>query len=278
MYGKFFFERFWEGEQRNILFVLMPFHNSLDSKFELIRKVVKEAGFDDAERLKEQHISDQIMTQVLNGIANSKMLLFDLSNDPKNPCKCAQAPNGNVIYELGLANATREPEDIILIREKADSEMLFDISGLGREDYQGELNEEWLKIVLEKAIKNQKWHNSRRVKAVAQSLDPLSIQIIQDRGRFPVGNSHFGFNQLNADMKLSVSKLIDLGILKFSWAIKSEEATPEYSYDWTPFGRAVMEHKGIKPWTLEEFQQRRPSDYLKLIQQREEYKKAESQK
>lgn len=34
MYTKFFFERFWEGEQRNELFVCMPFHDLFDSRLE----------------------------------------------------------------------------------------------------------------------------------------------------------------------------------------------------------------------------------------------------
>jgi len=34
MYPKFFFERFWVGDQRNELFVCMPFHDSFDDKLE----------------------------------------------------------------------------------------------------------------------------------------------------------------------------------------------------------------------------------------------------
>src|SRR3989344_6038206 len=270
MYGKFFFERFWEGEQKNILYVFMPFHDSLDNKFESIKKVAKEVGFDDAERVKEQHISDQIVTQILNGIANSKMLLFDLSNDPKILCECAQGPNGNVIYELGLANAIREPEDIILIRKKAESKILFDISGLSREEYENELKEEWFKNILEKATKNQRWNVGKRDRAVAESLYPFSVKIIQDAGRWPC---HFGPPQYNVAMEMFFTKLINLGMLKFDWNIKNEQTNPEYSYSWTPFGRAVMEHKGIKPWTMEEFKTRCPEEHDRLVRQRQQYNK-----
>lgn len=34
MYPKHFFERFWESEQKNQLFVCMPFHNNCDERFE----------------------------------------------------------------------------------------------------------------------------------------------------------------------------------------------------------------------------------------------------
>ena len=33
MWTKFFFERFWEGEQRNEIFVCMPFHHEFDGRF-----------------------------------------------------------------------------------------------------------------------------------------------------------------------------------------------------------------------------------------------------
>ena len=50
MYPKYFFERFWESEQKNQLFVGAAFDNSIDKRFSLIDSVAKEIGFDKAFR------------------------------------------------------------------------------------------------------------------------------------------------------------------------------------------------------------------------------------
>lgn len=274
MSHKVFIENFWETEQENILYVFMPFDKTFDEKYKVIEAAAEMSGFKGkaAERVDKMVQADQIYMKIIYKIANSKMLLFDLSDDPEIPCGCKKHANSNVIWELGVAFSIREPEDIVIIKEKSKSELPFNIRQILRNEYdKSEFTKEWVANILKNACDAQKWHKSKRVSAIAQSLDPHSVQLIQDRGRFPVGDSHFGFNQLNTEMKMSISKLIDLGILKFDWNIKNEEASQEYSYDWTPFGRAVMEHKGIKPWTMQEFQDKRPQDHRRLIQQRQEY-------
>lgn len=274
MSHKVFIENFWETEQENILYVFMPFDTSFDQKYKVIEVAAGLAGFKGkaAERVDKTVQADPIYMKIIHKIANSKMLLFDLSDDPKVDCSCGKHVNSNVIWELGVATSIREPWDIVIIREKSSSEIPFNIRQISRNEYEkSEFTKDWITDVLKNALENQKWYMSKRVSAVAQSLDTLSVQLIHDIGRFPVGNSHFGFNQLNTEMKMSISKLIDLGMLKFDWNIKSEEAIPEYSYDWTQFGRAVMEHKGIKPWTMQEFKEKRQEEYNTLIQKRQEY-------
>jgi len=116
MYAKFFFERFWAGDQRNELFVCMPFHDSFDNKFRnIVSPSAQRAGFEKAERVKEDWEANVITDRIFDGIANSKMILFDLADDPKSPCQFSKQINGNVLYELGVANSIREPEDILLI-------------------------------------------------------------------------------------------------------------------------------------------------------------------
>src|SRR5438105_14627216 len=116
MYTKFFFENFWLSEQKNELFVCMPFNADFDKKFKVINKVAVDLGFEKARRTKEDQKANDIVHEILDGIGNSKTLLFDLSDNPKEP-------NGNVLYELGIATAVREPEDMLLIREKSSSKV-----------------------------------------------------------------------------------------------------------------------------------------------------------
>src|SRR3989344_7008502 len=127
MYPKHFFERFWEAEQKNQLFVGISFDESINNNFDIIDNAVKSLGFEKAFRVGLETEANSINDRIFDAIANSKMLLFDLSDD-----KRTNQINLNVIYELGIANAIREPFDIVLIRRKTESELKlpFDIQGL----------------------------------------------------------------------------------------------------------------------------------------------------
>lgn len=270
MYAKFFFERFWAGDQRNELFVCMPFHDSFDMKFrDIINPSAKKAGFDKAERVKEDWAANVITDRIFDGIANSKMLLFDLTDDPKSPCQYYKQVNVNVLYELGVANVIREQEDIVLIREKSSAKIPFDISGLNINIYEGELKIDWLSEKLTKALEGQKWYMSKRVDAAAKSIDEIALYIMYEIGRRPKGKNHFNVVGRPPEVKMSVLRLIDLGILWFASGI--DEKGLEHAYRWTPFGLEVIKRLGIKRLNEQEFEATPGyKDYLKA---HDEYKK-----
>jgi len=254
MYPKLFFENFWENKQENNLFVCMPFHGSLDGKFEkVIKPAAKASKFEDAKRVKEDWIANEITFKILDGIANSKLLLFDLSNDPKSPCKYSKQVNSNVLYELGIANAMREPEDMLLIREQSSVRLPFDITGLNISEYKKEdFTIEWLSKRLDVVLEKQKWFRSKRVKKVAQLVDMNSItKIMMEYSHYPEGDDHFHIEEDDMPTKISVCRLMDLGILWLASSFKlgslpKEGRTINLAYRWTPFGYEVMKYLGIK--------------------------------
>ena len=211
----------------------------------------KKAGFEKAERVKEDWEANVITDRIFDRIANSKMLLFDLTDDPKSPCQFSKQVNGNVLYELGIANAIREPEDIVLIRAASDVKIPFDISGLNINMYDGELGIEWLLSKLTKALEDQAWYNSKRVDAAAKSIDDIALHIMNTVGCRPQGVNHFNIVGQPTEVKVSVLRLIDLGILWFASGI--DKRGVEHAYRWTSFGREVMKHLGIKLLSSEEF-------------------------
>ncbi|MFH1643201.1 MAG: TIR domain-containing protein [Patescibacteria group bacterium] len=250
MYPKYFFERFWEGEQKNQLFVGTAFDDSIDERFSLIDSVAKELGFEKAFRVGLDSEANSINDKIFEAIANSKMLLFDLSDDSRK-----KHINHNVIYELGIAQAIREPSDIIIIRKKTEEhvKLPFDIQGININFFENQITKEFLKSKLNDAIKNQEWHKSKRVRVAAESLDENGLTLINSIGRRPKGYNHFNSSGFDYNTKMSVLRLVDLGILKFAWAIWPENKGYEYAYHWTSFGYEVMKHIGLNQMTLDEF-------------------------
>jgi len=254
MYAKYFFERFWEGEQRNELFVCMPFDDSFDGKFnDTMNTAAQKAGFEKAVRVKEEWDANVITDKIFNCIANSKMLLFDLSDDPKSPCKHSKQVNSNVLYELGVSNAMREPQDIVLIREEPSSRLPFDISGMTVNGHTGPLKVDWLSTRLDEARGQQEWHKSKRVKAAAQSMEEIGLKYMYDFGSRPMRYQHFNVWKKPPEVKMAVMRLMDLGILRFAAKCYPDQRGYECSFYWTSFGREVMKDLGISPMPEDKF-------------------------
>ena len=259
MYPKHFFENFWESEQKNQLFVGLPFDEKLDKTFKVINKTAKKLGFEKAFRVGIETEANSLNDRIFDAIANSKMLIFDLSNDTRT-----KKINPNVIYELGIANGIREPFDIILIRKKNKNKtkLPFDIQGLYINFFEGEVSKKFIKNIVDSAIKNQEWHKSKRVRVAAESLDENGLTLISSIGRRPKEYNHFNSSAFDYNTKMSVLRLVDLGILKFAWVIWPENKGYEYAYHWTPFGYEVMKHLGLKQMTSEEF--KKTQDYASI--------------
>jgi len=282
MHRKWFFDQFWEGDQRDVLYVFMSFSELYNQKFDLIKEVAKDHFRERADRADCSEGSNVIMTDVMNGIANSKMLLFDLSDDSKHDQNCKEKTCQNVLYELGIAHSIREPEDIILIRKKSDIKVPFDIFDVRRDQYEGELDPSWLKEKIERALKNQEWHKSKRVVAAIKSLDPYAAEILNEFGRYPERNSNFNLQQVidtllmfkglvmsYAEATTTLGRLVDLGIIRFELAIHGVDA--HHSYSFTQFGRMILKNKEVIQWNEEEFDRQRPGIQMRYEKNRVDY-------
>jgi len=267
MYAKFYFERFWEGDQKNHLFVCMPFHDSFDSRFrDIIEPSAKQAGFDEAIRIKGDISSDVIISKIWDGIANSMMILIDLTDDPKYP----ESPhvNGNVLYEAGAAHAMREPSSIVMIRDQSPESADFDIKGLTiNQPPSSQLSQPWLIKIFPDARENHKWQESKRVNAAAESIDDIGLGLMLRHGKRPAGWNHFNTMSQNELEKISVLRLIDLGVLRF--ATGGVHRPAEYAYHWTKFGYEVMRNLGIQRMSEEEF--RGSPDFPAAVAARQQY-------
>ena len=277
MYPKHFFERFWEAEQKNELFVCMSFHNNCDDRFEKIFKPAAKGIGLDAVRVKEDIKPNEIKSKILDGIANSKLILIDLSNDPKSSFDGISHVNGNVLYEAGISHAMREPEAIVMIREeKIDDNIDFDINGMTiNSPPYNKFTKEWLTNLLKKTLDSYEWYKSKRVKAIAESIDDVCLRFMIQVGRRPNGYNHFNTLSMNNLLeKQSILRLLDLDILKFETG--RERSPEEHAYHWTSFGHEVMKYLGIPQFTLEEFKKERPEEYITIKKANNEW--AENQK
>lgn len=108
--------------EKNRCFFLMPFSKEFDYIYGVIKNDMQESGFI-CNRADEISGSKPIMNKILTEIFKSQYIITDLTNY-----------NPNVFYELGIAHAFKDSQNIIILKQK-NCKIPFDITHLTYIDY-----------------------------------------------------------------------------------------------------------------------------------------------
>ncbi len=241
MYPKLFIENFWRGEEKEEIFVCIPINNGeFDKKFKDVIKPAVENIKPKREVIRSDHKRDNEITQeIFDSIAHAKILLFDLSDDPKYGNKV----NGNVLYELGIANTVRDKTDILLIREEKslNPEYLpFDVRELPIEVYsKEELETGWMQDKINRALERKDWQKNKLLEIAKKSMEPVGFGLMD---KYYQKKQIFDGN-LSDRERIAALRLIDFGVLRGLPAVRGEHCERlEYSYCWTQFGQAFKKY------------------------------------
>ena len=220
-----------------------------------IRKVQVNGKSLEPLRVDARRISESILTEILSGIANSRLVLADvtaLGHEQDRPIR-----NGNVMYEVGIAHAVRLPEEVLLFR--SDSEpLLFDVANVRVNNYApDEQPEEAKSLITESivgALRELELHRHLAAAKAAESLDYPSWWLLAET-RSVKGIEHpeaKTMRQLlgNASRAAAISRLLELGAIRTSYLsmtpekfaeLKDSPDTPFLTYECTEFGAAVFQ-------------------------------------
>jgi hypothetical protein len=132
MHPNAFLETHWRLELRPQIFVAMSFSPAYDQRFTtVIKPAIESVRFKGcpltAVRVDNSKTGDSILTDILDGIAHCQMVLADVSTLGRDAVTSAPYRNGNVMYEVGIALACRQPQEVLLIRDDKER-FLFDVS------------------------------------------------------------------------------------------------------------------------------------------------------
>ena len=154
MYPSEFYSLFPPFPRTDEVFVAMSFAEQFTHRWKgVIEPAVERVAVNDsrlkANRVDSRKVSDSILTEILVGISESRLFLADMStigSIEKNPVR-----NANVLYEVGLAQAVRLPEEVLLFRSD-DDPLLFDVANVRVNIYDPDGNPEEAKELIVKAI------------------------------------------------------------------------------------------------------------------------------
>ena len=159
------------------VFVAMSFHPRFDPRWQdvlvpAVRRVKVAGTALEPHRVDFRKASDSVLTEILDGISRCRFFLADITVIGELDGRPVR--NANVLYEVGLAHATRLPEEVALLRSD-NKELLFDVMNVRVLEYDpdGDLKAAQNLVVdaIVQSLKELDLRKSLSVRRVAESLD-----------------------------------------------------------------------------------------------------------
>jgi len=174
MYPKFYTDLFREFPRTPEVFVAMPF-KGFEKRWKSIFKPAIKSFNLKPYRVKQRFVSDSIPMDIINAINRAMFLLFDISNEN------TEKPNPNVMYELGIAHATRLPEEVIIVRDSCSKSSPFDINHIRWNEFSPQkINQSITKIkrLINHSRKEIDFAKDLIINKTLNALDPEMIEFI----------------------------------------------------------------------------------------------------
>src|SRR5260370_19407455 len=132
MYPSTLFSLFPAFPQEDKVFVAMSFAPEFQARWEqVIAPSIRSIRHNDqpleSVRVDIGKVSDSILTEILSGIGTSRLVVADVTQIGQVNGKPVR--NANVMYEVGLAQAVRLPEEVLLFRSDKEP-LLFDLANV----------------------------------------------------------------------------------------------------------------------------------------------------
>jgi hypothetical protein len=235
MHPQAFLKTFWRLELRPQVFVAMSLAPQYQARFDTVIRPAIESMTIGGQKLTAYRVDlsktgDSILTDIVDGIAHSQLVLADVSSVGKDSVTGVSYRNGNVMYEVGIALACRQPSEVLLVRDDEDK-FLFDVSSIPhmKIDFTDSsaavdrLREELLKRLRERALV----HDARTELAIAglSNDEATMLKVIADQPPTSVWGRP---NTASVDFfgMASIPRLLDKQLIRV--AGQFEEGHPAY--------------------------------------------------
>lgn len=255
MHPQAFLKTFWRTELRPQVFVAMSFASQYQSRYDSVIAPAISSLTHGTERLKPYRVDlsksgDSILTDIVDGIAHSQLVLADVSTIGKDSVTGIPYRNGNVLYEVGIALACRHPSEVLLVRDDEDK-FLFDVSSIPhmKIDFTNTVaavNE--LKEALQARFRERQLAYDARVELAIASLSNDEATMLKSVADYPPNTVWGRPNTGSVDFfgMAAIPRLLDKQLIRVVGQFEKEHL----AYATTPLGRVVVEiiKAGLHPF------------------------------
>lgn len=240
-----FLRSFWRLDLKPQVFVAMSFSAKSDERFDnVIAPAILGCSADGIQlqphRVDLSKTGDFILTDIVDGIAHSQLVLADVSSVGRDAATQEAYRNGNVMYEVGVALACRQPEEVLLIRDDHDK-FLFDVSAIPhmQVDFTNFADaRSKLKQAIQERLKSQSFVKDARVQRAFLSLSVQEFEVLQSFKKDPTSQA-FAFQEgghVNFRWMAAIPRLLDKQIIELAGALDGKDP----AYRLTPLGKFVL--------------------------------------
>tara|TARA_R110000787_G_scaffold229036_1_gene336616 strand:+ start:303 stop:1259 length:957 start_codon:yes stop_codon:yes gene_type:complete len=254
MYPAAYYEKFMQYEPSNEVFVAMPFSSSFQNAFDTVIQPainrVRIKGVPLTARIINRGAtgSPDIHEKIFEAIIHSRLVIADMtvqaSYEGDNGNSRWQA-NSNVAYEVGLASAWRNPEDILLINQPhTNHSYSFDVQNLRHFEYK--INDpayiEALAREISGAINQSSFLAKQTYFKTLQSISPSAVHYMHQESRRAFPMIVFQDNNLSIfDSRIhAATELLNCGAIKNRNVIPLNPGTVVI-YQWTELGLRLLQ-------------------------------------
>jgi len=241
---------------RDEVFVIMSFaHDFEDRWHQVIRPAVDAVGLK-PNRVDYNTSGESVVYDILDGIANSRLVLADITSVLMCDAHGILWPqrNGNVMWEVGIAHTLRLPDEVLLVRSDIDPS-IFDLTQFRAFPYAPtdvSACIPYLTALIRDRLRAVDQAKSQLVNQAARAIDALGIDFLFSS--VPTDGREFTITA-SIDNGLKTPRLFDLGIIEVA---RFEKVPPSkecpngrmFFYRLTQFGSAVLvallEHVGFE--------------------------------
>ena len=238
-----FLKTFWRLELKPQVFVAMTFAPEYQKRYDdVIAPAVKSVLLNNSPlipyRVDISQSGDSILTDIDDGIAHSQLVLADISTVGKDSVTGVPYRNGNVMYEVGLALACRQPSEVLLVRDDHDS-FLFDVSTVPHMtiDFTDAAARRRLTDELRKRLREQKFVNDARVQMARASLSGEEVFLLTKMDYSPSTVWGQKVKGLSNWFSQATSRLVDKQLIRVAGRFEEDEM----AFAFTPLGYAVQQ-------------------------------------
>jgi hypothetical protein len=241
-----YLKTFWRAELKPQIFVAMSFSQPFKPRFDnvfapVIRNLTVNNIRLEPYRVDLLRTGDSILTDIMDGIAHSQFILADLSTMGRDSVTGDPYRNANVLYEVGIALACRQPHEVLLVRSDKDP-FLFDVSTVPHmqldftdvDTARSKLQEELLA-----RLRQQQFVEDARVQIAIAGLSNEEMSQLRYIADLPP-NQGFGRKSLSSvdfTAMIAIPRLLDKQLIRVAGQFEEGQGT----YVPTHLGRVVAQ-------------------------------------